>query len=277
MEPELKKAVQAVAAAAEGLKLDVVLVGALMAEFTPEMGSDYPRFRRTNDADFAVHARDWRTYKKLRDELLNQGFKPNPRIEHRLHDGSAMIDLIPYGAQIAPDGKLAWPESGFEMSVTGFDEVCAAARKGASSSSLSLPVITVPGFILLKVIAYLDRKGRGDGKHRDDAKDIEYWLRNYACGTEDGRRFELVKRPGLADEQYETAGAVLLGIEVGALASIEAAAYVDRFFSESADLYSPFVDVVASGSMDEGANTKRGEGLALLSAFKKGYLHERRD
>lgn len=275
MEPELKRAVETVAAVAEGLKLDLVLVGALMAEFTPEMGSDYPRFRRTNDADFAVYVRDWPTYEKLRDELVKQGFKPNPRIEHRLHNGSAMVDLIPYGAQIAPDGKLAWPESGFEMAVTGFDEVCAAARKAVFSSSVSLPVITVPGFVLLKVIAYLDRKGRGDVKHRDDAKDIEYWLRNYAGGTEDGRRFELAKRPGLADEQYETAGAVLLGIEVGALASAEAAAYVDRFFKESADLYSPFVDILAAGSMDEAAERKRTEGVALLAALKKGYRHAR--
>lgn len=246
-----------------------------MAEFTPEMSSDYPRFRRTNDADFAVHVRDWPNYEKLRDELVNRGFKPNPRIEHRLHNGSAMVDLIPYGAQIAPDGKLAWPESGFEMIVTGFDEVCAAARKAASSSGLSVPVITVPGFVLLKVIAYLDRKDRGDIKHRDDAKDIEYWLRNYAGGAEDGRRFELAKRPGLAEEHYDTAGAVLLGIEAGALASAEAAAHLDRFFNESADLYSPFVDILAAGSMDEAAGRKRTEGLALLAAFKKGYRHAR--
>lgn len=79
-----------------------------------------------------------------------------------------------------------------EMTVTGFDEVCAAARKAISSRDFPVPVITVPGFVLLKIIAYLDRKDRGRDKHKDDATDIEYWLRNYAGGTRDERRFDLV-------------------------------------------------------------------------------------
>ena len=273
MESELKKAVEEVASAAEGLKLDIVLVGALMAEFSPEIEADYPRFRLTNDADFAVYARDWPTYKKLRDALIDRKFKPNPKIEHRLYHETAMVDLIPYGSQIAPDGKLAWPESGFEMTVTGFDEVCAAARKSTASNNLPVPVITVPGFVLLKIIAYLDRKSRADAKHKDDAKDIEYWLRNYAGGTKDERRFELVNEPDLAHQDYETAGAVLLGKEVGSLASVEAATYVDRFLRESEDLYSPFMDVLAADAMDGASNKKRDEGLALLAAFKKGYMH----
>jgi predicted nucleotidyltransferase len=275
MESELKQAVQAVADAAKSLKLDVALVGALMAEFTPEMGSDYPRFRRTNDADFGVYVRDWLTYKKLRDELLRRGFESNSRIEHRLHQGTAMVDLIPYGPRIAPDGKIAWPQSGFEMRVTGFDEVCAAARAAAPTNGLSVPVITVPGFVLLKAMAYLDRKEQGDAKHKDDASDIEYWLRNYASGVEDGRRFDLAQKSDFALVDYETAGAVLLGIEVGALASVEAAACVNRFLSESTDLYSPFMDALASISIDEASKKKRSEGLSLLAAFKKGYLYQR--
>src|SRR3989344_3759340 len=110
MDSELKKAVQDVCRAAEGLKLDIVLVGALMAELTPEIGSDYPRFRRTNDADFGVYLRGWSTYKKLREELIRHKFEPDSRIEHRLRRGAAMVDLIPYGPQIAPKGKLSWQE-----------------------------------------------------------------------------------------------------------------------------------------------------------------------
>lgn len=80
----------------------------------------------------------------------------------------------------------------------------------------------------------------------------------------------------MAHEDYETAGAVLLGKEVGALASAEAAAHVDRFLRESGDRYSPFMDIVASGAMDDAADKKRGEGLALLAAFKKGCLQARK-
>lgn len=273
MDSELKKAVQDVCQAAEGLKINIVLVGALMAELTPEIGSDYPLFRRTNDADFGVFVRDWDTYQTFREELLRREFKPDPHIEHRLHRGTAMVDLIPYGTQIAPGGKLAWPKSEFEMSVVGFDEVCAAASKIELEEGLSVSVITVPGFVLLKIIAFLDRKAQGKEKHRDDAKDIEYWLRNYAGGTEDDRRFDQIRESGIAHEEYETAGAVLLGMAVCALASAAAAEYIDRFLGESEDLYSPFLDVLAAGALDDAEERKRKEGAALLAAFKKGYKH----
>lgn len=269
MEDELEETVRVVCSAAEKLEIEVVLVGALMARFSPEIGADYPKFRGTNDADFGVSVRDWEAFGKLHGELVARGFRADPKIEHRLHRGAAMADLIPYGARIAPEGKLTWPGSGFEMTVVGFEEVCAAANEAAQSSNSPLPVITVPGFVLLKIIAYLERKARQDPKHRDDARDIEYWLLNFASGADDARRFDLAGKPGFEPQEYETAGAALLGIEVSALASPEAAAYVDRFAKESEDLYSPFMDALAAGRFEEAADKKRRDGLALLAAFKK--------
>ncbi|HBL18741.1 MAG: hypothetical protein A2X36_05370 [Elusimicrobia bacterium GWA2_69_24] len=133
MEDELKKTVLDVCAAAEKLEIRVVLVGALVAQFSPEIGADYPKFHGTNDADFGVPVRDWDAYKKLYDV-----------------------------------------------------------------------------------------------KYRSDAKDIEYWLQNFASGTQDERRYSLVGQVGMEHQDYATAGAVLMGIEVGNLASLEAAVYVDR-------------------------------------------------
>lgn len=276
MEDELKDTVAEVCAAAERLEIKVVLVGALIAQFSPEIGSDYPRFRRTNDADFAVSVRDWDAYKRLKDELIARSFKPNPKIEHRLHLGSTMVDLIPYGSQIAPDGTLVWPKSGKTMTVVGFDEVCAAAHAAAKGKVPLVPVITSPGFVLLKMISFLDRREQGDPKHRDDARDIDYWLNNFASGTNDGRRYDLAGQKELKHDEYETAGAVLMGVEVGRLASPEAASYIDRFLNESGDPYSPFMDALAAGELDAADEKKRASGTALLSAFKKGYAHARR-
>lgn len=275
MEDELKAAVLDVCSAAEKLEIRVVLVGALIAQFSSEIGADYPKFRGTNDADFAVSVRDWESYKKLYDELKARGFKPNPKIEHRLHRGTTMVDLIPYGSQIAPDGKLSWPESGMTMSVVGFDEVCAAAHTAAESKAPPVPVIAAPGFVLLKIISYLERKEQGHVKYRDDGRDIAYWLRNYASGTHDGRRYDLAGRQDLNHEDYETAGAVLIGVEVGQLASPGAAGYVERFMKDSAAEFSPFMDTLAAGQFEKEANKKRREGVALLNAFTKGYQHAR--
>ena len=63
---------------------------------------------------------------------------------------------------------------------------------------------------------------------------------------------------------------------VGTLASAEAAVYIDRFLRESEDRYSPFIDIVAASAMDEAADKKRVEGLALLAGFKKGYQFARK-
>lgn len=277
MEDELKGTVADVCAAAEKLEIKVVLVGALSAQFNPELGADYPKFRGTKDADFAVSVRGWDTYKRLYDELVARGFKANPKIEHRLHRGTTMVDLIPYGPQIAPGGELVWPGSKMTMSVVGFDEVCAAAHAAAKDAVPPVPVITAPGFVLLKMISYMDRKDQGHAKHRDDARDIAYWLHNYASSTNDDRRYELAGQKELKHEDYDTAGAVLMGVEVGKLASPEAAAYVERFLKESEDLYSPFMDAIAAGQFEEAAEKKRAEGQALLHAFKMGYEHARRE
>lgn len=188
-----------------------------------------------------------------------------------------MVDLIPYSSKIAPGGKLTWPKSDMTINVVGFDEACAAARAAARSKGAKVPVITAAGHMLLKIIAFLDRKEQEHPKYRDDARDIEYWLRHYASGEDDPRRFELAGHEQLKHEEYDTAGAVLIGIEVGKLASPQAGACVDRFLKGSMDLYSPFQDAFAAGlPFEEDAEKKRGEGQALLRAFKKGYEHGRR-
>ena len=122
----------------------------------------------------------------------------------------------------------------------------------------------------------LDRRQQGHAKHRDDARDIEYWLNNFASGTHDARRYELVDKDGLKHEDYATAGAVLMGLEVGRLASPGAAACVDRFLKESFDLYTPFMDALAAGKFEDAAEKKREAGLALLAGFRKGFDDARR-
>ena len=110
MEPDLAKTVEEVRRTAEAVGCKISLVGALVFEFSPEF-PDSLRFRRTNDADFAVFVRDWAAFAVLKDALLKSEFKNDNKTEHRLHRGTTQIDLIPYGPKVAPAGKLTWPES----------------------------------------------------------------------------------------------------------------------------------------------------------------------
>ena len=272
MHRDLHDAIATVCEAAEDARMRIVLVGALASALAAEEESGCPAFRATNDSDFAVPVRNWEAYRALRD-ALTRAFTRDPQIEHRLHRGPAVVDLIPYGRHIAPSGTLTWPESGFEMTVVGFDEACSAAPRAAGN--LPVPVITVPGFVLLKIVAFLDRQGRHDPKHGDDARDIAFWLRHFASGSQDARRFDLGHVIGPAHDDYDTAGAVLLGMDVGTLASVEAGGYVARLFECSVDPCSAFADALARGQFPETAESTRLQAVRLLAAFEKGYRHAR--
>jgi hypothetical protein len=63
-------------------------------------------------------------------------------------------------------------------------------------------------------------------------------------------------------------------MEVKTLASPAAAVYVRRFLQESEDADSPFLDILAASFLDEAAEKKRTQGIALLAAFKKGYYRQ---
>jgi len=101
---------------------------------------------------------------------------------------------------------------------------------------------------------------------------LHYWLQNYAPGADDPRRFEVTGKMGGEAVEYEAAGAVLLGLEVGRLASSEAGQVVDRFLRESGDPYTPFVDGVVARALDgERDAQNRAEAFGLLKALERGY------
>ncbi|OGS50251.1 MAG: hypothetical protein A3J79_03715 [Elusimicrobia bacterium RIFOXYB2_FULL_62_6] len=276
MDSKLKKAVLEVHRTAEVLGIKSVLIGALISELSPEVGADYPAFRRTNDADFALPVPDWESFRKIRSALTAKDFKQHPKIERRLLRGEVMVDLIPYGEKVAPAGRLRWPDSEFEMNVIGFKEVCEAASAKVRKGAPVVPIISVPGFVLLKIVAFLDRRERQDARYRNDAVDALYWFEHYASGAEDPRRFDAAARIGGEPIDYAAAGAALLGLEVGQLASKVAGEAVVGFLEESQDPYSPFMDAAAGRGLDEDADKKkRAATLELLKAFARGYERAR--
>jgi predicted nucleotidyltransferase len=162
------------------------------------------------------------------------------------------------------------------MNVIGFKEVCEAASTTVKKGSPAVPIISVPGFVLLKIIAFLDRRERQDVRYRNDAVDIHYWLEHYASGSDDSRRFDVAARLGGETIDYAAAGAALLGLEVGQLASKEAGEAVGKFLQESQSLYAPFMDAAAGRGLDEDADKKRREAtLELLKVFGRGYKQAR--
>lgn len=278
MNPELHKAIVDVHAAAEGLGIKAVLVGALMMEFTTEVGADYPPPKRTNDADFAVFVADWAAFERLRASLEAKEYVRSPKVEHRLtnKDKTVLIDLIPAGDAIAKGGEIVWPESEHVMTVVGFPEVCAAATTKVKAGLPEVPVITVPGFVLLKIIAFQERFENQDLKYINDVEHLAYWLEHYASiADKDDRRFEFLERKGWRDLDINLAGAAMLGDEVKRLASPEAAKRIRKFLEDSAASESPFIETLVrlkrSMADEEARNRVREEGVEWLKAFQRGF------
>jgi predicted nucleotidyltransferase len=274
LNPDLLKAVVDVNATADALGIKVVLVGALMMEFTAEIRPDYPQPKKTNDADFALFVESWDSFNSLRAALEAKGYPRHPKIEHRLANASKtiMIDLIPIGAGIETDGKIVWPESEQVMTVIGFPEVCAATATEVREGLPKVPVITVPGFVLLKIIAFQERFENGDPKYANDVEHLAYWFEHYASiSNKDERRFALITQEGWADLDVNFAGAALLGREVRPLCSAEALVRIHKFIQDSIDPYSKFIETLLrqrrAMSNPEGL---RAEAIDWLKAFQRG-------
>lgn len=275
MNAALSDAIQEVHAVAESLGIKAVLVGALVMEFTTEFRPGYPPYKNTNDADFALYVHDWASFEQMRSALLAKGYIQHPKIEHRLMKGAVVVDLIPYG-EISPEGKLKWPKSDFEMNVVGFPEVCAAVASEVRPGLPRIPVIQIPGFIILKMFAFQDRHARQDPKHRNDAEHVKYWLDNYAMiSAEDGRRFDVAREQGWMDIDANDAGAAILGLEAAKVASPAAREAVEKFLKESAQPFSPFIEAVLHPrsvmATPEETSAQSKEIQGRLTAFRRGF------
>jgi predicted nucleotidyltransferase len=265
--PDLTQAIRKLLGVAHGLKLDAVLIGAVVSELAAVEDEGLTPPRGTNDADFALRIKDWAEFAKLKKGLVEAGFTGDPKIEHRLHMGLAMVDVVPYGPEISSkEGEIFWPVAERSMVVLGFEEACAHAVESQVEPNLCVKRLTLPGFVLLKIMAFLDRRAAGVLKYRNDAEDLLFWFQHYASGKHEERRYEILTR-GLSEIQYDSAGAALLGLEVAALASPAAAARVRHFLDLAVDLYGPFV-AAATTSPFEG---RRKRVLQLATAFKRGF------
>jgi len=266
MNDDVLRAVRIVLSSTRSFGLDAVLVGALASELAaseePEIGIP----RGTLDADFALHVKDWKEFSALKEKVLASGFLADPKIEHRLYLDKSRVDLIPYGSDIARNGELLWPISQKTMVVVGFEEACAQAVETKLDKNLSVKRITIPGFILLKTMAFLDRHASGNSKYRSDAEDLTFWFRNYASGKEESRRYDIADR-GVSDVDFMDAGAAVLGIDVAVIASEPADQRVRIFLDQTADPFGPFVNACVSPSFDE----RRAGIRRLCLAFAKGY------
>lgn len=144
----------------------------------------------TEDVDFAVMVESWPHYHRLvadicRDPDFTQDPKQAQRIRYR---AEFYLDLVPFGGVESETQQIAWPPQGdFVMSVAGFHDALADAVPVWVNDSLLVPVVSPAGLLLLKLLAWNERRNQKPGR---DASDIAYVCRHAVKLISEHRLFE---------------------------------------------------------------------------------------
>jgi predicted nucleotidyltransferase len=208
----LEQVLSALATAMEALDVRYCLIGALV----PELLLDIAPPRRTNDADAVVLVPTLQDFDRIKGDLKAYGFQAL-ELPHRLrHETGGRLDLLPYSRQLAPNDTLELsPELTF--TVTGFDQIAAAAVEIELSDGRPVPVIPIPLYAVLKLVAFSDRV-----RWKDPAG-VLWCLYHYVAADE--------RRLGLEHEgsfvPYELTTAYLVGLDARPYYSTELRSVVE--------------------------------------------------
>jgi predicted nucleotidyltransferase len=173
----------------EKFGIDFYLVGAVARNvWMTGINNIAPR-RTTGDIDFAVLINDNGVYEALKTYLIiTEGFQPYKGNEYVLiWKENLEVDLLPFGA--IDDGDTKFTSNGLgltSISLQGFTEIY---NDGLPTLDLEgkhqFKFCTLPGIVLLKLIAWDDRPE----SRRDDIKDISDIL-NHFFDMNDNEIFE---------------------------------------------------------------------------------------
>jgi predicted nucleotidyltransferase len=244
MEPEAVEALRILARVCSQEGRRFALIGAAVPEvvldFREGSGSGS---RETRDVDAVAEVNSWDDFTRLCERLEQDGFRQG-QVAHELWFGDEIrIDLIPFGPSLVEHDKLSWPYGDSVMTACGLEEALECARDREIAPDLTLPVVSIPGLILTKVVAYMDRPA----ERARDLIDILYCFEHYERTAGESRRFDYAGAT-VDDKEvaYEEAGAYLLGIEVAALAKPGSRNIVQRFLVSIRDEFAPAISQILS-------------------------------
>ena len=215
------KAVGAVQRAAEGLDVDLLIVGAFARDLHLRYGYNLTPLRQTEDIDIALAIPSWEAFAALRERLITDfGFIAVPGIQHQLRyrqlNLELPIDIVPFGGLERSDRTIAWPPTGDEvMDVFGFREARAAAIMMTLPGNVSINVVSLAALAILKLTAWQARHYEAP---RKDAYDLQFIIKHYLDAGNHDRLWEEFSAWAEAENfDYEIAGARMLGNDAGAL------------------------------------------------------------
>ena len=271
--PILVKLLTQVDAAARELRLPYFVGGAFARDLLLVHVHGFNIPRPTRDVDIGVAVQSWREFDQLKTRLVATGeFSADQSISHRLRflasaaSRGIPLDIVPFAGVEEPGSLLRWPpDQGVVMNVAGFNEALARREEVQLADNLVVPVASLPGQTLLKIAAWLDRRGSTSR----DAVDLLTLFRRYGDAGNNDRLYD--ERPALLESvgyDVERAGASLLGEDVRAIAFSRSCDEVRLAFI-SPDIQNAFVTHVSSG-VALAEDDRVGRAQALVDAFLSG-------
>lgn len=180
------------------LRIPFAVVGALV----PELLMDARPARLTNDADVTVIVESLADFEALKDQLADFGFARVVAPHQMRHHLGRRLDLLPFSRSLAPDGQLEL-QDGVVMNTAGLGHAVPSAVETTIDEGLTLPLIPLPLYALLKLVAFSDRKAA------KDLAGVFHCTQHYL--EDDDRRYG-AEHDGLG-VPFEYTGAYLLGAE----------------------------------------------------------------
>lgn len=176
---QIAEMLDAIGQALDLFGIDYYLVGAVARDvWMSGIHKKIPR-KTTGDIDFAVLINDRGVYEKLKEHLIEKAdFEPSHENAFVLiWKDKTQVDLLPFGAIEDDNRKVTITGTGFTtVDVPGFSEVY---EEGLPQMELAerhqFKCCTLPGIVLLKLIAWDDRPE----VRRDDIIDISDILHHF--------------------------------------------------------------------------------------------------
>jgi predicted nucleotidyltransferase len=159
--------------------IDYYLIGAVSKDVWMRGVYNFPTKRATRDIDFAIFINEKGIYEQLSTYLVNEeGFTPiKDNAFALIWEDGVEVDLMPFGAIEDENRKVTVEGIGYtSIHVDGFKEVYDAGLPQIElENHHQFKFCTIPGIVLLKLIAWDDRPER----RRDDILDISDILRHF--------------------------------------------------------------------------------------------------
>jgi predicted nucleotidyltransferase len=225
LDPTLLAAVTDLARGLRAIGVPFAVVGALVLELLLEVRPE----RLTNDADVTVVVESLADFEKLKDRLSDFGFTRTGTLLRMLHRSGGRVDILPFSHAIVPEGRLELHGNAV-LNMAGFEHVVPSALETAVEGGHTLPVVPLPLYTLLKLVAFDDRKAP------KDLAGVFHCLRHYL--EDDERRYGA--EHDAVGVPFEYTSAYLLGTDGQPFLSRELSETVekvlDRFDDADADV-----------------------------------------